>query len=392
VKIAKRIQNVSPSLTLAITSQAKALQQQGESVINFAGGEPDFDTPEYIKKAAVAAIKAGFTKYTPATGYLELKQVIARKLAQDNLLNYTPAQIVVSCGAKHTIYNIIQALCEKDDEVIIFAPYWVSYPQMVELAGARLKVIETSAERGFKPDKKALASSITKKTKLLILNSPANPCGSVYSRQELKQIAQIATKHKLYVVCDEIYEKLIFDKKKHVSYASLSEQTFKQSIVVNGLSKAFAMTGWRIGYLACANERIVQAIAKLQSHSTSNPCSISQKAATAALKHVKKNQIRKIVKEFQSRRDCMVAGLEKIAGLVPVKPEGAFYVFCRIAETGLNSIDFSRRLLEEVKVAVIPGEAFGRDDYVRLSFATSKKQIEEGIRRIKKWADGLHHS
>ncbi|NQS99447.1 MAG: pyridoxal phosphate-dependent aminotransferase [Candidatus Omnitrophica bacterium] len=392
MKIAKRIQNVSPSLTLAITSQAKALQQQGESVINFAGGEPDFDTPEYIKKAAVAAIKAGFTKYTPATGYLELKQVIARKLAQDNLLNYTPAQIVVSCGAKHTIYNIIQALCEKDDEVIIFAPYWVSYPQMVELAGARLKVIETSAERGFKPDKKALASSITKKTKLLILNSPANPCGSVYSRQELKQIAQIATKHKLYVVCDEIYEKLIFDKKKHVSYASLSEQTFKQSIVVNGLSKAFAMTGWRIGYLACANERIVQAIAKLQSHSTSNPCSISQKAATAALKHVKKNQIRKIVKEFQSRRDCMVAGLEKIAGLVPVKPEGAFYVFCRIAETGLNSIDFSRRLLEEVKVAVIPGEAFGRDDYVRLSFATSKKQIEEGIRRIKKWADGLHHS
>lgn len=385
MKIAKRVKGISSSATLEITSLAKKMSQQGQEVVNFAAGEPDFDTPAYIKKAAISAIKDGFTKYTPATGILELKQAVCKKLAQDNNLHYSPSDIVISCGAKHTLYNVLQVLCERGDEVIIFSPYWVSYPEMVRLAQAKVKIITTRPEAGFKPDQKSLLSKITKKTKVLILNSPANPTGSVYSRDQLLEIAEVATKHKLYVISDEIYEKLIFDHKKHISYASLNKKTYQHSIVVNGVSKTFSMTGWRIGYLACANQRLVQVIGNLQSHSTSNPCSISQRAALAALTQSKDSQLRQIVKEFQSRRDCMFNGLIEISRLEPFKPEGAFYIFCGIAKLRLDSFSFSHRLLNEAKIAVIPGCTFGRDDYVRLSFATSLQQIQKGLHRLKDW-------
>lgn len=387
MKLAKRVERVTPSVTLEITSKAKKLKTQGESVVNFAAGEPDFDTPGYIKEAAIRAIENGFTKYTPVTGTLELKKAIAEKLKKDNQLVYSTEQIAVSSGAKHSLYNILQVLCEKGDEVLIASPYWVSYPAMVKLAGAKVRILKTCPENKFKLNKRLLAAILTKKTKVLILNSPANPTGSVYSRRELEGIARLAIQRNLYVISDEIYEKLIFDGKKHISIASLNKQIYKRSIVVNGLSKAYAMTGWRIGYLACADAQVVLAVSKLQSHSTSNPASISQKAAVSALTAAKTAQMQKMVKEFQLRRNCMLRALSDIANISFIKPEGAFYVFCSIANTGLDSITFARRLLQEAKIAVIPGRAFGRDDYIRLSFAASRQQIEKGMRRLKDWVE-----
>ena len=387
MNLARRVAGITPSLTLAITSKASEMKQQGLDVVNFAAGEPDFDTPIYIKEAAIRAIKEGFTKYTPATGYQQLKEAISRKLAQDSHLHYSPSQIIVSSGAKHALYNILQVLCEKGDEIVIASPYWVSYPQMIKLAGATVRTIKTKAENGFKLDKKSLSCNITRKTKILILNSPGNPTGCVYSHQELAQIAEVIIRHNLYVISDEIYEKLIFNQKKHISFASLNKKVFKRTIVISGVSKSYAMTGWRIGYLACAEQRIIEAISNLQSHSTSNPCSISQKAAWEALAKTKKNQLNCMIKEFQLRRDCMLRGLEKIAGFSPFKPDGAFYVFCKISKAGLDSTTFAQRLLKQTKVAVIPGKTFGRDDYIRLSFTTSRKQIKEGIRRIKSWVE-----
>ena len=389
MKIAKRVAGITPSLTLAITSKASEMKQQGLDVVNFAAGEPDFDTPIYIKEAAIRAIKEGFTKYTPATGYRQLKEAISRKLAQDSHIHYSPSQIIVSSGAKHALYNILQVLCEKGDEIVIASPYWVSYPQMIKLAGAKVRTIKTKAENGFKLDKKSLSCNITRKTKILILNSPGNPTGCVYSHQELAQIAEVIIRHNLYVISDEIYEKLIFNQKKHISFASLNKKVFKRTIVISGVSKSYAMTGWRIGYLACAEQRIIEAISNLQSHSTSNPCSISQKAAWEALAKTKKNQLNCMVKGFQLRRDCMLRGLEKVAGFSPFKPDGAFYVFCKISKAGLDSTTFAQRLLKQTKVAVIPGKAFGRDDYIRLSFTTSREQIKKGIGRIKDWVEKL---
>ena len=389
MNLARRVAGITPSLTLAITSQAKKMKQQGLDVVNFAAGEPDFDTPIYIKEAAIRAIKEGFTKYTPATGYQQLKEAISRKLAQDSHLHYSPSQIIVSSGAKHALYNILQVLCEKGDEIVIASPYWVSYPQMIKLAGAKVRTIKTKAENGFKLDKKSLSCNITRKTKILILNSPGNPTGCVYSHQELAQIAEVIIRHNLYVISDEIYEKLIFNQKKHISFASLNKKVFKRTIVISGVSKSYAMTGWRIGYLACAEQRIIEAISNLQSHSTSNPCSISQKAAWEALAKTKKKQLNCMVKEFQLRRDCMLRGLEKVAGFSPFKPDGAFYVFCKISKAGLDSTTFAQRLLKQAKVAVIPGKAFGRDDYIRLSFTTSREQIKKGIGRIKDWVEKL---
>ena len=389
MNLARRVAGITPSLTLAITSQAKKMKQQGLDVVNFAAGEPDFDTPIYIKDAAIRAIKEGFTKYTPATGYQQLKEAISRKLAQDSHIHYSPSQIIVSSGAKHALYNILQVLCEKGDEIVIASPYWVSYPQMIKLAGAKVRTVKTKAENGFKLDKKSLSCNITRKTKILILNSPGNPTGCVYSHQELAQIAEVIIRHNLYVISDEIYEKLIFNQKKHISFASLNKKVFKRTIVISGVSKSYAMTGWRIGYLACAEQRIIEAISNLQSHSTSNPCSISQKAAWEALAKSKKNQLNCMVKELQLRRDCMLRGLEKVAGFSPFKPDGAFYVFCKISKAGLDSTTFAQRLLKQTKVAVIPGKTFGRDDYIRLSFTTSRERIKKGIGRIKDWVEKL---
>ena len=389
MKIARRVEKITPSLTLDITSLVKRMRQEGQGVINFAAGEPDFDTPEYIKKAAISAIREGFTKYTPASGWPELKEAISRKLNKDNHLKISPSQIIVSCGAKHSLYNILQVLCEKGDEVLIVSPYWVSYPEMVKLAQAKVRIIKTSQRNNFKLDKESLKRNITRRTKILIFNSPGNPTGCLYSRDELKELAEVIVRHNLYVISDEIYEKLIFDGKKHISIASLNQRVFKRTIVVNGVSKTYEMTGWRIGYLACAQQKIIKAISNLQSHSTSNPCSISQRAAYTALKKESKSQIQKMVQEFQLRRDCMLSGLSRIDCLCCVKPEGAFYVFCNISKTGLDSLTFAQRLLKEAKVAVIPGKPFGRDDYVRLSFTTNRAQIQEGVRRIRNWVEEL---
>jgi len=393
VKIARRVERVTPSVTLEITSLAKRMKEQGQAVVNFAAGEPDFDTPEYIKEAAIRAIKKGWTKYTPASGLLELKKAISKKLEKDNHLRFSPTQIVVSSGAKQALYNVLQVLCEKKDQVLIVSPYWVSYPEMVNLAQARVRIIKTDARNNFKLDKRALLSNINKNTRVLILNSPGNPTGCVYSRGELEEIAEVATRRNLYVISDEIYEKLIFEGRRHISLASLNKRIYKRTIVVNGVSKSYAMTGWRIGYLACVQPQIIKAVSNLQSHSTSCPCSISQMAAREALTRTKNSQIRKMVKEFQLRRDCMLKGLGEITKLSCLKPEGTFYIFCDISAVGLDSLTLAQRLLKETRTAVIPGVAFGRDDYIRLSFATGMEQIEEGVNRIKGWVKsyGIHN-
>jgi aspartate aminotransferase len=383
VNLANRIKKINPSPTLAISAKAKKLKSEGKDVINFGAGEPDFDTPDFIKEKAIEAIKAGFTKYTPTTGTAELKQLIVDKFKKDNNLHYDTNQVVVSCGAKHSIFNIILALIEQGDEVIIPSPFWVSYPEMVNLCEGQVKFLETKAENEFKLKAQELKKNITAKTKLLILNSPSNPCGSVYSAQELEEIAQICVGKNICVISDEIYEKLIYDGLKHVSIASLNKDIYDLTITVNGVSKAFSMTGWRIGYLA-GPAKIVQAISGIQDHSTSNPASISQKAAIAALS-ANNDFSQKMCQEFQKRRDYIIARLDKIKQITYVKPKGAFYIFCNICASRLKSMEFSSRLLEEKFVALIPGEGFGRDDYVRISFATSLADIEKGMDRIEEW-------
>jgi len=362
------------------------MKKEGVDVISFGSGEPDFDTPPDVKAAAIKAIQQGFTKYTPASGTDELKNIICDKFFRDNNLRYSPSQIVVSCGAKHSLYNIIQAICDDKDEVVIPSPYWLSYPEMVRLAGARVSFIETDEKDSFKISPAKLQSAITKNTKLLILNSPSNPTGCVYSIDELREIGEAALKNNIHVLSDEIYEKIIFDGKSHISIASIDDKNFKNTIVVNGVSKSFAMTGWRIGYMASSDEQVVSAVKNLQSHSTSNPTSISQAAALEALKQ-RGDVVEHMVKEFEQRRDYIVGRISKIKGLSCVKPEGAFYVFCKIDKKGFSSMEFSERLLEEAKVAVIPGKAFGSDRHIRLGFATSMENIKEGMDRIKKWLE-----
>ncbi len=384
MKVSSRVKNVTSSLTLAITAKAKKMKKEGIDVIGFGSGEPDFDTPSNIKDAAIKSIQDGFTKYTPASGIDPLKKAICEKFLRDNNLRYEVPQIVISCGAKHSLYNIIQAACDTKDEVIIPSPYWLSYPEMVKLAGARPIFIETDEKTNFKitPDK--LKKSISKNTKALILNSPSNPTGCVYCKEELEAIAKIALDGNILVISDEIYEKILFNKNKHVSIASLNKYIFKNTIVVNGVSKCFAMTGWRIGYIASTDNDILNAIKNLQSHSTSNPTSISQIASLEAIKS-KDSGVKEMVGEFEKRRDYIVERIDKMEPLSCAKPEGAFYVFCRIDRPNLSSMEVSQRLLEDVKVAVVPGKAFGSDRHIRLSFATSMDNIREGMDRIESW-------
>jgi aspartate aminotransferase len=382
-RLAERLNKIKPSSTLAITSQAKKLKSEGKDVISFAAGEPDFDTPDFIKAAAAEAMRSGFTKYTPSTGIPELKQAIVEKFKQDNALEYTPNQIVVSCGAKHSIFNVVLALIGPGDEVLIPHPYWVSYPEMVYLAGGEVSFLRTEAENSFKITPQQLARHIRPQSKLLILNSPSNPSGCVYTRQELEEIAAVCVKNNLLVISDEIYEKLIYDNLRHVSIASLGKEIYHQTITINGLSKSYSMTGWRIGYLGGPAD-IVEAISRLQDHSTSNPTSIAQKAALAALK-APDDFIRTIKEEFQRRRDYLIKRLSAIKKMGFVRPQGAFYAFCGIKNTGLDSTVLSSRLLAEALVAVIPGAGFGRDDYVRLSFAASLEQLQKGMDRIEDW-------
>lgn len=382
-RLAERLKKVKPSSTLAITAKANKLKSEGRGIVNFAAGEPDFDTPDFIKEAAIAAIKSGFTKYTPTTGIPELKTAICEKFKRDNSLEYCLEQIVVSCGAKHSIFNALMALVNKADEVLIPAPYWVSYPEMAHICDGTPRFIYASAQNNFKITSKELERQITPKTKALLLNSPSNPTGCVYNKDELEQIAEICVKEKIFVISDEIYEKLIYNGQKHFSIASLNKDIYGLTVTVNGLSKSYSMTGWRIGYLGASKE-IADAISKLQDHSTSNPVSISQKAAIAALSSPDDFFVR-ICEEFEKRRDYCILRLKNMGKISYVTPGGAFYIFCDISKTGMDSLTFADRLLEEASVIIIPGAGFGANKYIRISFSNNMEQLENGMDRLEKW-------
>lgn len=384
MSLSKRAQEVSPSATLQITATAKRMVKEGKDVVAFGAGEPDFDTPDVIKSAAISAIQSGFTKYTPTSGIPELKDAIVKKLKNDNGLDYTAGCVVVSCGAKHSLYNVFQVLVDAGDEVLIPVPYWVSYPEMVKLAGGAPVFIPTSLEEDFKITPKKLRQHISKKTKVLVLNSPSNPCGVVYRRKELEAIADVCVEKNIYCISDEIYEKIIFDGIENVSMASLSDEIKKLTVTVNGFSKSYSMTGWRLGYLA-AEDEIAKAVSCIQDHSTSNPTSFVQKAALAAFS-LGPAFFDDVRRKFQERRDYIVSRLDKMSKFLSYKkPEGAFYIFVNIEKTGMDSFAFAKRLLEEKYVALIPGGPFGCNDYVRISFATSMEKIKTGLDRIEEW-------
>jgi len=393
--IAKRALAIKPSPTLATAAKAKAMKAQGFDVVDFGVGEPDFDTPDNVKEAAIKAIRSGFTKYTPASGTDELKEAVIEKLRKDNGLEYERSQIIISCGAKHSLYNIAEALFDPGDEVIIPSPYWVSYPDQVLLNDAKPVIVKTTEKEGFKLSAKKLEKAITKKTKALILNSPSNPTGLAYDTKTLEEIAAIAVKRGIYVISDEIYEKLIYDGFRHVSIASLGPEIKNLTIVVNGVSKSHAMTGWRIGYAAGPKD-VITAMANIQSQSTSNPTSISQKAAVEALRGPQ-DFIGTMNVEFDKRRRYMVDRLNKIKGVSCLMPVGAFYAFPRLSAffgkrtmSGTvirNSADLSVYLLEDAKVALVSGDAFGAKDHIRLSYATSMENIVKGVDRIE---EALH--
>ncbi|MFP4472283.1 MAG: pyridoxal phosphate-dependent aminotransferase [Candidatus Omnitrophota bacterium] len=382
MKLNRRIQEILPSSTLAITARAKELKAEGRDVVNFAGGEPDFDTPEAIKQAAVQAIQNGQTKYTPSIGTLEIRKEISRKFQDDNGLSYAPDQIAVNCGAKHSVFAAVQVLADEGDEVIIPSPYWVSYPEMVKFSGAVPKVIPTGASSHFKITPQQLEEAVTDRTKVLILNSPSNPTGMVYTRDELAAIAEVCVKHDIFVISDEIYEKLIYDGLEFVSFASLGQEAYDRTITVNGVSKAYAMTGWRIGYMAGPKE-VMTYVKRLQDHSTSNPCSISQAAALAALRSPA-DDLQAMAAEFNARRDLLMSLIDEVDDLSYIRPQGAFYLFCDVSKLG-DSFKTAQAILNDVNVAMIPGEGFGAPGYVRISFATSQERIREGIRRIAGW-------
>ena len=391
LSLAQRGEKVAPSATLSITAKVNAMQAEGIDVVKFGAGEPDFDTPDYIKEAAITAINEGFTKYTPSSGIPPLKNAIVEKFKRDNGLAYKPSQIIVSCGAKHSIYNILQAICNPGDEVIFAAPYWVSYIEMVKLADATPVVIETAAAQNFCMTPEQIERVVTDKTKAIIINSPSNPTGTIYETETLRQIAEIAVKHQFYVISDEIYESLLYDDLKHHSIASFNEDIKAITFVVNGVSKAYSMTGWRIGYTA-GTESAVAAMSRIQDHSTSNPTSISQRAAVAALTG-SQEAVEKMRQAFEERRNAISQRFDEIEGITYVKPQGAFYIFPNVsAHYGRTingrkingSMDMTAYLLEEAGVGVVPGDGFGADNHIRLSFATSLKEIHRGLDRIKK--------
>jgi aspartate aminotransferase len=381
MEISERAAQLTPSLTLSIDSKAKAMKAEGLDVCGFGAGEPDSDTPEHIKRAAIEALEAGFTKYTPNAGIPELRQAIADKLAADNGLNYRAGQIVVSNGAKHACYNAILATCQPGDEVVIPAPYWVSYPDMVRLVGAEPVIVPTSERNAWKMRPEDFENAMTPRTKMLIMNTPGNPTGSVYTREELEAIVNVAAEEDIYVLSDEIYEKLVYDDAKHVSIGSLSKEAYDLTITVNGFSKSYAMTGWRLGYLA-APDAVSRAVDSIQSHTSSNPSSFSQYGALAALKG-DQQPLADMREEFEMRRNYMFDRISKISNVTAVKPQGAFYILVNISQLGLTSQNFADRLLSKANVAVVPGAAFGDDRTVRFSYATSLDVIKKGLDRFQ---------
>ena len=386
-RLAKRLKNVKPSSTLAITSKAKKLKAEGFDIVTLAAGEPDFDTPDFVKTAAIEAINDGFTKYTPTTGVPELKQLISAKFKEDNSLEYAPNQIVASCGAKHSIFNALLALVNPGDEVLIPSPCWVSYPEMVNLCGGVIRYMQTQADKDFKFNARDLKKAISAKSRVLILNSPSNPTGCVYEREELEDIAEVCVKNRVLVISDEIYEKLIYDGLKHISIASLNKDIYDSTVTVNGFSKSFSMTGWRLGYLG-APVHIAEAVSRLQDHSTSNPNSIAQKAAIAALKGPK-DFFKEIRAQFQERRDYCIDRIQAMPKITAVVPKGAFYIFCDISQTKLKSVEAANSLLDKKYLSIIPGDGFGEDNYIRISFAASFEQLKKGMDRLEEWLNEL---
>ena len=391
LNLSKKGLKIEPSLTLDITAKAKAMKDSGIDVISFGAGEPDFNTPQNIQDEGIRAIKEGLTRYTPASGIVELKKAICDKLKKDNNLDYETKNIIISSGAKHSIYNALMAILNPEDEVIFSVPFWVSYPELVRLADGVPVYIETKEENNFKFTINDLNKVMTKKTKAIILNSPNNPTGSVYNKEELTEIANWAVENNIFIISDEIYEKLIYSDNGHVPIGSINDDIKKLTILINGMSKAHAMTGWRIGY-AAAHEDIIKVMSNIQAHSTSNPCSISQYASVEGLTG-DQDSVSEMKKHFGQRRDYMAETINSIRGLSCKKPEGAFYIMMNFTnligkeingKTINSSMDFSNLLLEEANVAVVPGIAFGDDKYVRLSYATSMENIEKGLLRIKK--------
>lgn len=380
MELSERVKTLSPSITLEITSKAKKMKADGIDVCGFAGGEPDFDTPDHIKQAAKDALDQGITKYTPNAGIPELRTAIAEKLLADNNVAYDPTQVVVSSGAKHSCTNAILATCGPGDEVIIPAPYWLSYPEMVRVAGATPVIVETTAESGWKITPKQFEDAMSPRTKMIILNSPGNPTGAVYTRDELEALGEVALEEDILILSDEIYEKLVYDDAQHVSIASLSEDLYKLTITVNGFSKAYSMTGWRLGYLAAPADAAA-AINSLQSHMTSNATSFAQMGALAALKG-DQQIIEDMRMEFDIRRRYMLSRLEAIPKLSVIRPQGAFYVLADISKSELGSQNFADSLLSKANVAVIPGAAFGADHTIRLSYTCGMDVLKKGLDRL----------
>ena len=384
--LSNRINILSESITMAITQLANELKASGKDILSFSAGEPDFHTPQVIKNSAIAAINDGFTKYTAVDGIPELKTAIVNKLKRDNNLNYNNNQVIVSNGAKHSLFNLFQTLINPDDEVIIPSPYWVTYPELVLYSGGKVVKIKTQDTDGFKITPKQLKNAITSKTKMLILTTPSNPTGSVYTKKELQDLAEILKDTDIFIASDEMYEKLLYEG-TFTSVASINEDMFKRTITINGLSKSVAMTGWRFGYLCAYDEKIIKAMKKLQGQSTSNINSITQKAAITALNGEADDDIEMMRKEFIKRRNIAVELFNDIKELSVLKPDGAFYLFVNIQAISQDSLQFSKQLLEEMGVAVVPGVGFGSEGYFRFSFATDLETIKKGIYRIKQFIE-----
>lgn len=396
MQLSEKALAISPSLTLKITAMAKDMKARGLDVVGFGAGEPDFDTPQHIKDAAVEAIRIGMTKYTPASGTLELKKAVCANLKKNHDLSYGPDQIVISNGAKHSLFNAFQAIVNPGDEVLIISPYWLTYPELVKMAGGIPVFVEAKESNNFEPLAEDIEAAVTERTKAIIVNNPSNPCGCMYSQKTLENIAEIAKRHDFFIVSDEIYGELVYDGKKHLSIANLSDDAYARTILVNGLSKTYAMTGWRIGYTASTAE-IAKVMGSYQSHATSNPCSVAQFAGVEALTGPQ-DEIEKMREEFNERRKLMVKLVNEIDGVSCVTPMGAFYVMMNISklkgrrldgEEIKGSVDFAEKLLEKKLTAVIPGAAFGADDFVRLSYAISRENIEKGIGRIAEFVKML---
>ncbi|MEG4867204.1 MULTISPECIES: pyridoxal phosphate-dependent aminotransferase [Microcoleaceae] len=387
IELTARVGEVLPSITLAIAAKAKAMKAAGIDVCSLSAGEPDFDTPEHIKTAAKQALDAGKTKYGPVAGEPLLKAAIARKLREDNNLNYQPENIIVTNGGKHSLYNLMMALIEFGDEVIIPAPYWVSYPEMVKLASGTPVIVPTDASTAYKITPEQLNRAITPKTKLFVLNSPCNPTGMVYSPAEIKALAEVIVDRDILVVSDEIYEKIIYDGAQHVSIGSVGKEIFARTIVSSGFAKGYSMTGWRIGYLAGPVE-LIKAAGTIQGHSTSNVCTFAQYGAIAALESSQES-VEKMRLAFADRRKVIFELLDAIPGISCIKPDGAFYMFVNISKTGMTSLEFSDAFLEQQQVAVIPGIAFGADDHIRLSYATDLDTIKKAVERLDKFVGSI---